>query len=173
MKKDGERQREREKERTKIFKKTYFPGRRGMADWNRDEDEIWKNVGKKRNSGEENGSRGKPRSWRGEQEELNSKNFSSFVVFSFFRRRTTRGWSGVRLIAIYVCRKQTNATNSKAWREGSTVLLLQRINSTTFILCAPFVIILQRKCYRRTLHDRVRAEIKSAIFVTEFEVRSG
>lgn len=81
------------------------------------------------------------------------------------------------LIAIYVCPggRQTNETNSKANGGGGRdlVLLLQRINFTTFILCAPFVIILQRKCYRRTLHDRVRAEIKSAIFVTEFEVRLG
>lgn len=69
--------------------------------------------------------------------------------------------------------KQTRQIQKRMEGGRDLVLLLQRINFTTFILCAPFVIILQRKCYRRTLHDRVRAEIKSAIFVTEFEVRLG
>lgn len=152
-----------------IIKSHRKKGKQFSEERNRDEDEK-RGDGKKRNSGRKSCEKEKEggRGIKLAQEEL-----FAVVVFSFSRGGDTR-IKRYGLIAIYVCPggKQTNETNSKANGED-TVLLLQRINFATFILCAPFVIILQRKCYRRTLHDCVRAEIKSAIFVTELEVRLG
>lgn len=111
---------------------------------------------------------------RGEEELNSPKNFSP-LSFSLFRGKGHAD-KAVRFDSdICLSRRKANKRDKfkSECRGGDPVLLLQRINFTTFILCAPFVIILQRKCYRRTLHDRVRAEIKSAIFATEFEVRLG